>query len=119
MSAQLELLTLKPPAGLQSAPASDPLWPSLIKSSGSLPFADHLPPRARCKTQGVRSEVWGPERRLNGTANATIGVPTCDARIEPDEHEAILGAKSAKIHTLNDRFRKSLDRRTRHDDRRR
>jgi hypothetical protein len=34
--------------------------------------------------------------------------PTCDAEIEPDEHEAIQGAKSAKIRTLNDRFRKSL-----------
>jgi hypothetical protein len=34
--------------------------------------------------------------------------PTCDAEIEPDEHEAILGGKSAKIRTLNDRFRKSL-----------
>jgi hypothetical protein len=34
--------------------------------------------------------------------------PTCDAEIAPDEHEAILGAKSAKIRTLNDRFRKSL-----------
>jgi hypothetical protein len=30
--------------------------------------------------------------------------PTCDAEIEPDEHEAILGGKSAKIRTLNDRF---------------
>ena len=29
--------------------------------------------------------------------------PTCDAEIEPDEHEAIQGAKSAKIRTLNDR----------------
>ncbi len=34
--------------------------------------------------------------------------PTCDAEIEPDEHEAIQGAKSAKIRRLNDRFRKSL-----------
>ena len=34
--------------------------------------------------------------------------PTCDAEIEPDEHEAIQGGKSAKIRTLNDRFRKSL-----------
>ena len=34
--------------------------------------------------------------------------PTCDAEIEPDEHEAIQDAKSAKIRTLNDRFRKSL-----------
>jgi hypothetical protein len=34
--------------------------------------------------------------------------PTCDAEIEPDEHEAIQGAKSAKIRTLNSRFRKSL-----------
>jgi Protein of unknown function (DUF3768) len=34
--------------------------------------------------------------------------PTCDAEIEPDEHEAIQGAKSAKIRALNDRFRKSL-----------
>src|SRR3984893_13738450 len=34
--------------------------------------------------------------------------PTCDAEIEPDEHEAIQGAKSAKIRTLDDRFRKSL-----------
>jgi hypothetical protein len=34
--------------------------------------------------------------------------PTCDAEIKPDEHEAIQGAKSAKIRTLNDRFRKSL-----------
>jgi hypothetical protein len=34
--------------------------------------------------------------------------PTCDAEIEPDEHEAIQGATSAKIRTLNDRFRKSL-----------
>jgi hypothetical protein len=33
---------------------------------------------------------------------------TCDAEIEPDEHEVIPGAKSAKIRTLNDRFRKSL-----------
>ena len=31
--------------------------------------------------------------------------PTCDAEIEPDEHEAIQVAKSAKIPTLNDRFR--------------
>ena len=54
-----------------------------------------------------------------GLPMQTIGVPTCDAGIEPDEHEAILGAKSAKIRTLNDRFRKSLDRGTRHDDRRR
>ena len=29
--------------------------------------------------------------------------PTCDAEIEPDEHEAIQGANSAKIRTLNDR----------------
>jgi hypothetical protein len=35
-------------------------------------------------------------------------VSTGDAEIEPDEHEAIQGAKSAKIRTLNDRFRKSL-----------
>ena len=34
--------------------------------------------------------------------------PTCDAEIEPDEHEAIQGGKSAKIRALNDRFRKSL-----------
>ena len=34
--------------------------------------------------------------------------PTSDAEIEPDEHEAIQGAKSAKIRTLNDRFPKSL-----------
>src|ERR1019366_7394369 len=34
--------------------------------------------------------------------------PTCDAEIEPGEHAAIPGAKSAKIRTLNDRFRKSL-----------
>src|SRR5580704_5926169 len=34
--------------------------------------------------------------------------PTCDAEIEPDEHESIQGAKSAKIRALNDRFRKSL-----------
>jgi hypothetical protein len=34
--------------------------------------------------------------------------PTCDAEIEPDEHEAIQGVKCAKIRTLNDRFRKSL-----------
>jgi hypothetical protein len=34
--------------------------------------------------------------------------PTCDAEIEPDEDEAIQGAKSAKIRSLNDRFRKSL-----------
>jgi hypothetical protein len=34
--------------------------------------------------------------------------PTCDAEIEPEEHEAILGTKSAKIRTLNDRFRKPL-----------
>jgi hypothetical protein len=32
----------------------------------------------------------------------------CDVEIELDEHEAIQGAKSAKIRTLNDRFRKSL-----------
>jgi hypothetical protein len=33
--------------------------------------------------------------------------PTSDAEIEPDdEHEAIQGGKSAKIRTLNDRFRK-------------
>jgi len=38
---------------------------------------------------------------MNGTASATTGVP-------PDEHEAIQGAKSAKIRSLNDRFRKSL-----------
>ena len=31
--------------------------------------------------------------------------PTCDAEIEPDEHEATEGAKSAKIRTLNDRFK--------------
>jgi hypothetical protein len=30
------------------------------------------------------------------------------AEIEADEHEATLGAKSAKIRTLNDRFRKAL-----------
>src|SRR6202045_5248228 len=35
-------------------------------------------------------------------------VPTCNAEIEPDGHEAIQGGKSAKIRTLNDRFRKSL-----------
>jgi hypothetical protein len=29
--------------------------------------------------------------------------PTCDAEIEPDEHEAIPGANRAKIRTLNDR----------------
>ena len=29
--------------------------------------------------------------------------PTCDAEIEPDEHEAIQGANSTKIRTLNDR----------------
>jgi hypothetical protein len=34
--------------------------------------------------------------------------PTCDAEIKPDEHDAIQGGKSAKIRTLNDRFRKSL-----------
>jgi hypothetical protein len=34
--------------------------------------------------------------------------PACYAKIEPDEHKAIQGAKSAKIRTLNDRFRKSL-----------
>src|ERR1700737_3565862 len=34
--------------------------------------------------------------------------PTCDAEIEPDEHEAIQGAKSAKTRTLNDSFRKWL-----------
>ena len=45
---------------------------------------------------------------MNGTASATTVVPPADAEIEPDEHEAIQGAKSAKIRTLNDRFRKSL-----------
>jgi hypothetical protein len=34
--------------------------------------------------------------------------PPCEAEIEPDAHEAIQGAKSAKIRTLDDRFRKSL-----------
>jgi len=34
--------------------------------------------------------------------------PVCDAEVEPDEHEAIEGDKSAKIRALNDRFRKSL-----------
>jgi hypothetical protein len=34
--------------------------------------------------------------------------PTCDAEIEPDEHESIQAAKSAKIRSLNDRLRKSL-----------
>ena len=43
-------------------------------------------------------------------------VSTGDAEIEPDEHEAILCAKSAKIRTLNDRFRKLLTG-PRHDDR--
>lgn len=32
----------------------------------------------------------------------------CNAEIEPDEHEAIEGDKSAKIRILNDRLRKSL-----------
>ena len=44
---------------------------------------------------------------MNGTAYATR-CPPCDAEIEPDEHEAIQGAKSAKIRTLNDRFGKLL-----------
>ena len=34
--------------------------------------------------------------------------PTCDVEIEPDGHEAIQGAKSAKIRALNDCFRKPL-----------
>jgi hypothetical protein len=41
--------------------------------------------------------------------------PTCDAEIEPEEHEAIQGAKSAKIRTLNE-LSQIVDRRMRHDD---
>jgi len=47
-------------------------------------------------------DEMGPDRLCNDRC------PTCDAEIEPDEHEAIQGAKSAKIRTLNDHFRKSL-----------
>ena len=34
--------------------------------------------------------------------------PACNAEIEPDQHVAIEGDKSAKIRALNDRLRKSL-----------
>ena len=45
--------------------------------------------------------------------------PMCNAEIEPDEHEAIEGDKSAKIRALNDRLAQIVDRRTRRHDGRR
>ena len=43
--------------------------------------------------------------------------PTCDAEIEPDEHEAIQGAKSANNPHSQRSLSQIVDRRTHHDDR--
>ena len=65
------------------------------------------PLRNEDDTDAVVSET--PHLSLRYGIGGNDRCPTSDAEIEPeDEHEAILGGKSAKFRTLNDRFRKSL-----------